>query len=417
MSDTISFPPRAERPAAVFRSADFVWAAAATVVSRLISYGAGVAALLLLHYPHRAAVLRGSLVDSLLLRPWTHWDGSWFLLIAERGYVRSDSSAFFPLYPLLVRGVAGIVGNYRVAALTLSLLCYFAAMLTLYVFVTRQFGSRVAAMTVTLVSVFPTAIVFGAAYSESLFLLLTVGCFALASRRHWLLAGIVGALASLTRSTGVLVAPALLLLYARQQGWTWRSVRLKVPRDLRLASLALVPVGLLGYMAYLWSKTGNPLSFSVAEQTHWRRAIAWPWLDVQHAVAATSGALHYVATTSLGLTAILRPATASANLLSLSVLPLATLVFATIALAIGLRKLPAAYALYGALVVAAPLVYPSGISPLYSFHRLVLVAFPLFIALAVKLKRHLVTFWLVTAASATVMAWLAASFALHGRSV
>jgi hypothetical protein len=415
--DTTSLGPQARSRAGVLRSVDFAWAAGVVVVSRLMVYGAGVAALLVLHYPGRAAALKGGLARSLLIRPWTHWDGSWFLLIAQRGYARRDTAAFFPLYPVLVRGLERVVGSYAAAALTLSLVCYLAAMLVLYLLVTREFGTRVAAMTVTLVSLFPTALVFGAAYSESLFLLLTVGCFLLASHRRWLLAGLVGALASLTRSTGILLVPALVLLYGRQQGWTWRRLRPAWPRDLRLASVALVPLGLLGYMAYLWRRTGDPLRFSAVEKIHWHRALAWPWADVRRAITASSGAFHYVARSRLGFTAAMQPAAHAANLLSLSVLPLATLVFAAIALALGLRKLPAAYTLYGALVVAFPLFYPSTISPLYSFHRFTLVAFPLFIALSLRLKRHLVAFWVVSGASATVMIWLAASFALHGRSV
>ncbi|MDP8911803.1 MAG: hypothetical protein M3M94_07050, partial [Actinomycetota bacterium] len=37
---------------------------------------------------------------------WAHWDGGWYSAIATRGYEGSDpasSTAFFPLYPLLVR--------------------------------------------------------------------------------------------------------------------------------------------------------------------------------------------------------------------------------------------------------------------------------------------------------------------------
>src|SRR5918912_2573706 len=35
---------------------------------------------------------------------WATWDGSWYEDIARLGYADATSTAFFPLYPLLVRG-------------------------------------------------------------------------------------------------------------------------------------------------------------------------------------------------------------------------------------------------------------------------------------------------------------------------
>ena len=43
---------------------------------------------------------------------WSRWDGSWFVGIARDGYVDpEESAAFFPLYPLAVRGVAELIGR------------------------------------------------------------------------------------------------------------------------------------------------------------------------------------------------------------------------------------------------------------------------------------------------------------------
>src|SRR6476469_7945667 len=44
------------------------------------------------------------LADSLL-SPLARWDSAWYLDIAHSGY-GGPNSAFFPLYPLLVRGLA-----------------------------------------------------------------------------------------------------------------------------------------------------------------------------------------------------------------------------------------------------------------------------------------------------------------------
>ena len=37
------------------------------------------------------------------LNIWAHWDGAWYSQIAAEGYYTVASTAFFPLYPLLMR--------------------------------------------------------------------------------------------------------------------------------------------------------------------------------------------------------------------------------------------------------------------------------------------------------------------------
>ena len=56
-----------------------------------------------------------------------------------------------------------------------------------------------------LISVFPVAFVFSFIYSESLFLLVTLTAFYYARRGSWALAGAAGLMATLTRSSGLLL--------------------------------------------------------------------------------------------------------------------------------------------------------------------------------------------------------------------
>jgi len=62
-----------------------------------------------------------SLGKNLSLVPWAGWDSAWYLSIAQRGYWFDPSGpssvAFFPLFPLLVRGMAVLTRNYVVAGL------------------------------------------------------------------------------------------------------------------------------------------------------------------------------------------------------------------------------------------------------------------------------------------------------------
>lgn len=232
-------------------------------------------------------------VVSRLTREWASKDGGAFIAIARGGYGHPHSAAFFPLYPLALRGAALLTGgDYALAGVLLSLTCYAVAMVLLYRLTAAELDTRTAALAVAFISVFPTALTFGLVYSESLFLLLTVAAFFFARRGRWPAAGVAGMLAVATRSSGLALLPALLLLYGRQQGWSWRSVSLRRPRDLSLGWLALIPLGLLAFMAYLWWRLGDPLAFSAVERSYWGRTLTLPTTDIVRGYRAAATAFH-----------------------------------------------------------------------------------------------------------------------------
>lgn len=193
-------------------------------------------------------------------------DINWYLGIAENGYEKQSFStdrphnwAFFPLFPLLWRGAARLTGEMVFTGMLLSNLFFFAALVLVYK-TAREFGLEEADADRALfyLAIFPVSYFFSLPLTESLFLLLTVGSFLAARRRRWWLAGALGALASATRVTGVLLLPALLLLYWQTYG------RGASPRELvrpPLFGLFLIPLGFLSFTFYLYLITGNPLAF------------------------------------------------------------------------------------------------------------------------------------------------------------
>ena len=86
---------------------------------------------------------------------------------------------------------------------------------------------------------------FSAVYTESLFLLLTLGALALGRSGHWGLAALAAGLASLTRNTGILIFIPLAVMVLQQSGW--RS-RVLWTRAVQLGAAALTP---LTYSAHL----------------------------------------------------------------------------------------------------------------------------------------------------------------------
>jgi hypothetical protein len=399
--------------------ADWVVAVAAAVVTRVAVFAAAGVCGWYLHYRGHHAVVEAGL-RGILLRPWNHRDAGWFLEIAASGYSAADPdrTAFFPLYPLLIRVLGAPTGHrYQIAGMVLSLVAYGLAMLVLYRLTTKLTDTRTAAITVVLISVFPTAVVFNAVHSESLFLLLTVTCLWLASDRRWALAGITGLLATLTRGSGIVLLPPLLVLYAQQQGWTWRSIRPSWPRDLRLAWTALIPLGLFAYMGYLWVRFGDARLFSEVERRHWRRALEWPWVDVWRGLHASAATVHSLAAHHAGFWHGLLPGAYVGLKIVPTVFPVLALGFAGCAIALGWRRLPPAFTLFAVLSVLFPLLFPSRLYPLWSVPRFVMVVFPLFIAVAIVLKERPVWRWSLIGLSFVVMLWLTGAFAIGTNAV
>jgi hypothetical protein len=211
--------------------------------------------------------------EQRLGRAMLYADGLWYANIARDGYEHQpfDASAqhtwaFFPLYPLLLRAASRITGEYALTGSLLSNLFLLFALVLLHPTV-RAFGydEGCADRTIFYIAAFPTSYFFSLPVTESLFLLLTVGCFLAARRRLWWLTGILGALATATRPTGILIFPALMVQY-------WQAYRSEKLWRRELLALLLVPLGLLAFMFYLRETTGDALAFLKVQAAWGHRA-------------------------------------------------------------------------------------------------------------------------------------------------
>ena len=153
--------------------------------------------------------------------------------------------------------------------MALSHICFLLALFLLHR-VSLLFGLSMddADRCLSYVAFFPTSYFFSLPLPESLFFLLTVASFYFAKSERWWFAGLCGALASATRTTGILLLPALALLY-------WEMYRpLRNVHALRKDGLALllIPTGLVSFMIYLHRVTGNPFAFKDAMAAWGRKA-------------------------------------------------------------------------------------------------------------------------------------------------
>ncbi len=327
---------------------------------------------------------------NLLAAPVARWDSVWYLAIARGGYDHEAArTAFFPLYPLVVRGLGVVIGSDLVAGVLISLVAFGVALVLLYRLAELELGAEVARVTVLLIAFCPMAYFFSAVYSESLFLALSLGCVWQARMGRWAAAGVLGALAAAERNTGValLVPLVLLFLYGpradrepellRAPGSRLRALLPRYRPTPALAWAVLVPVGLGTYVLALALATGDGLAPFHAQQV-WFRHFAGPFGGVwDGAVAAWQGLrqiLHGPAPPTYFAQAGGDPLMVSGQNLML----FGFLVLGAVALAGALRRLPFAYGAYCLAALALPLSYPVTPRPLMSLPRYEVVLFPLF---------------------------------------
>jgi hypothetical protein len=332
----------------------------------------------------RPAPLRG--IERTLLQPLANWDGQYYTAIATRGYGASRlTTAFWPLYPTLVGAGARLTGwNVPRVGVLLSNLALLLALVLLHRLTRREHGPAVATRCVWLMALFPTAFYFSAVFTEALFLLLSVAAAALASRDRWFGGAVAAALATVTRAAGVLVLPMLGLLLLARYGrdprrWWWRAGL--------LAAAGLTPLLFLWHIGAVWGDPWLPLTI----QNRWKRALTPPWETVARAWQERGDAHARGALGCLGeivggrrdgcATDLAGQAALAPDLLN----GLTLVLFAGLAV-LGLWRLRPAYSAYGLALLLLPLLTPPQGNALMSLSRLMLVAFPAFMVLALVLR-------------------------------
>ncbi|MGH2676133.1 MAG: mannosyltransferase family protein [Actinomycetota bacterium] len=289
-----------------------------------------------------------------LVTAWERFDALWYLRIATGGYVDGDGSAvFFPLYPLLVRGLSPILGGHPLAAAFLvSHLATFGSMVALYFLTAGELDERTARRTVLYLAVFPTSFFLLAPYSESLFLLLVLVSVWAARRGVWWAAGLAGAGASATRNLGVLLVLPLAVEAVHQ--WRERGGSRVLVRGLLWSAAA--GAGALAYLAFWQGVAGDALA-PINQQANWQRegsfpaaTLVWGTVEAFRFIGVYPGGYHMVDWL------IVVPAVAGAVWVAFRTRPV--------------------FGVYTWASLAAPLAYVFLPRPFMSFPRFLLAVFP-----------------------------------------
>jgi hypothetical protein len=318
---------------------------------------------------------------TVLGRPHPFWDAfarydsGWYYNIAEFGYMRGqgagDKLAFFPLYPMLMRGFGTVIGaereDFYFAGIVISWLAFGAAMVMLYKLARLDLDERGARRAVLYGALFPFAYFFGVVYSEAVFFLALVTTAYAIRTKQWALAALAGAAMTATRVTGVMALPGLAWL-----AWQAAGNRSELLKAVIAVATSLAGIGL--YCVYNYSVTGDPFA--------WYDAITrWNYYPGQNPIAMPLSVLWALVSRPVPyLAERMAPYDVLNTLAAVTALALVPIVW---------RRFGIGYA----LIVLGGLLLPLSSGQLEGLGRYASVQFPLALALASggRTVRHAVT--------------------------
>lgn len=255
------------------------------------------------YYLNRAGY--GVPAESDILDAVAIFDGRWYRQIAVDGYFydpeRRSNVAFFPVYPLLARGLIWLTGlRAEAALLVVSNLSLLFALWLLARYTRARWpeaDTNLVGCVVLAAAIFPTGCFFRLAYSESTFLLLSILAMLGMARNWpvWRTALIIG-LATAARPVGIALLAPLAIHVCRQSSRgnglfavsspVGNGLRAVPPAAQRRAAMSLVHLaiyiplacwGLAAYIAYQRFAFGDALAFARI-QRRWgvMPELAWP---------------------------------------------------------------------------------------------------------------------------------------------
>lgn len=233
-------------------------------------------AIILLGWLLQAMAGRAASFESSL-NVWGWLDSQHYIDIAKDWYLSSGEHdrlvqlVFFPAYPLLIKLFNYVIGNYLISGMAVSALCFAGAGTIIYRLAYMDLGKEGTRRAIKYMLIIPPVFFFAAPMSESLFLLLCAAGIMFAREKKWALACIMGALASFTRSLGVVMfAPIAFEMIAdivKDKG--------EKKKLLKLLYLLIIPLGFAAYLYINYSVAGDPFKFLEYQKEHWNQSFGY----------------------------------------------------------------------------------------------------------------------------------------------
>lgn len=215
-------------------------------------------------------VLGAKPLGSVDLDALAEWDVAWFESIVASWYGPAElppfdtgqwtNWPFFPLHPLLARGVTLVGVSDRAALIVVNNLAFLVALWGLHRLASRHLGPRAATTAVWAMALFPGSVTSVTGYSGGLFAAGAIWAFVLLEERKPFAAGVGLGVATAARPNGFLllaVLAAMAFLEARRHRRSW-------VRDVAAVSVPTVAF-MAGWSAWCWAVTGDPIVYFSAK--------------------------------------------------------------------------------------------------------------------------------------------------------
>lgn len=314
-----------------------------------------------------------------ILYNFTKWDAYHYINIADHWYVSEDKYflnpelysdkeyvllAFYPLYPIIVKLFSYIAGDVAISAYIVSNIFFMLSIAAVYKLVKTDY-SRQTAITASLLLIFsPYGFFFSLAFTESLFLFLTIMFFIMLKREKFLYAGIFGLLSALTKNFGLLLTVPYgvwLITLACKKRFGFRQFAKK------LLPCFLILIGFGIYLCVNKSVSGEWFKFMTYQSEHWSQHISCPWANVVNHMSL-----------------FLNENGSAVNKWFIWFGDIASVCFAMAVYWLGRKKIPFIYSIYSLAFIFLTLM----VSWLLSGPRYLLVNFPVYIVLALFCEKN-----------------------------
>jgi hypothetical protein len=278
---------------------------------------------------------------------WERFDTLWYVHIAQYGYDRPASIVFYPLYPFLIRVFSWVLHQWLLGALLVSTVASFFFFWGIQRLLELDYPKGTVLRTVFIAAIWPGTSILFAGYAEPLVLGFTVWSLYFARQDRWLMAGLLGLWAGASKAVGCFVAFPLLWLGYRQKNWrAWTAI------------LAFLPAAAFA----LWTRHSGLDSTAEIYSRYWAVKVQFPWVTLAQCVHRfLTGGFDLLFSLNFG----------------------ALMATASLSFVKGVRD---EYKLYTAAVIALFLT-KNAVPPLNETMRYVLVAFPAFLGLALRVRR------------------------------
>lgn len=314
-----------------------------------------------------------------ILYNFTKWDAYHYINIADHWYVSEDKYflnpdlysdseyvllAFYPLYPIIVKLFSYIAGDIAISAYVVSNIFFTLSITALYKLVKIDY-SRQTAITASLLLIFsPYGFFFSLAFTESLFIFLTIMFFIMLKKEKFVYAGIFGLLSALTKNFGLLlIVPYgvwLITLSCKKHFGFWEFTKKLLPSFFILTGFGI-------YLCINKSVSGEWFKFMTYQSEHWSQHISCPWANVVNHMSL-----------------FLNENGSMINKWFIWFGDISSVCFAMFVYWLGRKKIPFIYNIYSLAFIFLTLM----VSWLLSGPRYLLVNFPVYIVLAVFCEKN-----------------------------